>query len=102
MSDLSTAPASDTESPAEHDAADVNDDGASSTPAPPAPPGQPGENAKPAQPDTVSSVLSRLEETGWRSLHERTAPGYRTIDAIVIGVGGIFVIDNHVLDVSGA
>jgi hypothetical protein len=90
MTDLSTAPASETDSPADHDAADVHDVGDSGAPSPG------------GQPDTASSVLARLDQAGWRSLHARTAPGQRAIDHITIGPGGIFVIDSHVVDAAGA
>jgi hypothetical protein len=90
MTDLSTAPASNTDRPDDHDAAaDVTDAGDSRATAPAGPP------------DTASSVLERLEQTGWRSLHGRTAPGRKVIDHIAIGPGGIFVIDSHVLDATG-
>jgi hypothetical protein len=90
MTDLSTAPASNTDQPDDHDAAaDVTDAGDSRATAPAGPP------------DTASSVLQRLEQTGWRSLHGRTAPGKKVIDHIAIGPGGIFVIDSHVLDATG-
>jgi hypothetical protein len=89
MTDLSTAPASNSDSPRDHDPADATDVGETSAPTPAGPP------------DTASSVLDRLEQAGWRSLHGRTAPGTKVIDHIAIGPGGIFVIDSHVLDATG-
>jgi hypothetical protein len=90
MTDLSTAPASDADSPTDHDAADVPDVEASGAP------------RFDSEPTTAAAVLAQLDEDGWRSLHARIASGNHAVDHLAIGPGGIFVIDDHLLDAAGA